>query len=685
MNHTMVKRISKSKVRMIVILLVICMLVLSIEAAAGHSHGGYSHDQGISHTNTDWMDALPDEMTISSLSLPGTHDTMAYQLSEDCTLLGYKTNEMQTQSMGLNTQLHAGIRVLDIRAKYDYDADEDDEHEDRFKLHHGSCFLNTYFGTDVMIVVNRFLFEHPTETILMRVKQEKSEREDFRERFEEYMAVYGLKVWQGTSSNPTLGEVRGKIVILDDFTAADEDPYGLRWSSLNIQDEFSLSGIWDLYDKWSAVKTQLQDASAGNKQETYVNFLSGTSGFALDALSHAHPYRIASGHVDPATGGLQMATGLFDFPVTDYPDFPRIWCVPVGIGDASVDVCTIAYEGTNNLTTNYLNQYVPNNKQRVGIIMADFPGLGLIDNVIAMNPWNSPPVADAGGPYSANEGTAITLSASASYDPDGDPLAYRWDLNSDGFYDTLPSGVPETTYTWHDDWSGLATVEISDGYYTSERLASATGPFIGLGETPAFRESDLARQIASKRRDGEARRADFRARLAALGSAARPPDAYVSKGACPFECCSYGRWSVLEDTPLVKRPGSLDRVALARKGTHVEGVTGEVHTIPVPVGVVHAKPAYGPSASIPKGTIVFLLEPLGEGYAHVWHEGRTHEMETFEQVKEHCPHPNDTCWGEVLEAGALRREADWWVKVRLQDGLEGWTRDIHFGDIGGCG
>jgi YVTN family beta-propeller protein len=39
---------------------------------------------------------------------------------------------------------------------------------------------------------------------------------------------------------------------------------------------------------------------------------------------------------------------------------------------------------------------------------------------------NRPPVAHAGGPYTANVGKAVIFDGSASYDPDGDPLQYAW-------------------------------------------------------------------------------------------------------------------------------------------------------------------------------------------------------------------------------------------------------------------
>ena len=48
---------------------------------------------------------------------------------------------------------------------------------------------------------------------------------------------------------------------------------------------------------------------------------------------------------------------------------------------------------------------------------------------------NTPPIADAGGPYSGYMGDPITLDGSASSDPDGSIVLYEWDYESDGIYD----------------------------------------------------------------------------------------------------------------------------------------------------------------------------------------------------------------------------------------------------------
>ncbi|MBD3290385.1 tandem-95 repeat protein, partial [candidate division KSB1 bacterium] len=74
---------------------------------------------------------------------------------------------------------------------------------------------------------------------------------------------------------------------------------------------------------------------------------------------------------------------------------------------------------------------------------------------------NEPPVADAGGPYSGNEGEPITFDASNSTDLEGSIVQYEWDWNNDGTYDALTSS-PSVQYTYQDDYSGQVSLRVTD-------------------------------------------------------------------------------------------------------------------------------------------------------------------------------------------------------------------------------
>jgi len=69
---------------------------------------------------------------------------------------------------------------------------------------------------------------------------------------------------------------------------------------------------------------------------------------------------------------------------------------------------------------------------------------------------NSPPIANAGGPYHTHAKT-LTLNASSSYDPDGYITGYRWDWNGDGEWDTTWLDSPHVMHTFPE---GLYTVRL---------------------------------------------------------------------------------------------------------------------------------------------------------------------------------------------------------------------------------
>jgi len=59
---------------------------------------------------------------------------------------------------------------------------------------------------------------------------------------------------------------------------------------------------------------------------------------------------------------------------------------------------------------------------------------------------DSPPTADAGGPYTGVEGAPVALDASGSTDANNDIISYEWDLDNDGAYDDA-TGVNTTFST----------------------------------------------------------------------------------------------------------------------------------------------------------------------------------------------------------------------------------------------
>jgi len=102
----------------------------------------------------------------------------------------------------------------------------------------------------------------------------------------------------------------------------------------------------------------------------------------------------------------------------------------------------------------------------------DYYGWGIIDVAAALQ-WsgvpNTPPVAAAGGPYSADEDEVIVFDGSGSYDLDGDFLTYSWDFGDGSSGDGIS---PSHSYSA----GGIYTVEliVSDGRDSNSDTATAS-------------------------------------------------------------------------------------------------------------------------------------------------------------------------------------------------------------------
>ena len=216
------------------------------------------------------------------------------------------------------------------------------------------------------------------------------------------------------------------------------------------------------------------------------------------------------------------------------------------------------------------------------------------------------------------------------------------------------------------------------------RLRAEGNGLHALTKTPTFRQSSLTKTLAADRARAMERRQMYQQQLESLPANRKPQSPHISKEACPFECCMFRTWDVLDDTVLYDRPNGQTIVGRIHKGEKVEGLTGEVHIEPIPVGVRHPN-SY---SKIKAGSIVFLLDRLGEGIGRVWVEGKIFELDVSGNIHENCPFPDKRCWGEYIHPVPAQDDlwGTWWVKVETQDGTVGWTKDRdQFGNMGGCG
>ncbi|QWH75487.1 phosphatidylinositol-specific phospholipase C domain-containing protein (plasmid) [Bacillus mycoides] len=312
---------------------------------------GVNFTSSLSAQNPRWMSSLNDSLRISELSIPGTHGSMA--LFSPLNLI---SDYVINQTANLTTQLNAGIRYIDIRCRHA---------NNLFPIHHGRAFQHAWFDSDVLRPIRTFLLNNPRETILMRVQQEytpQGNTRSFEDTFAAYHSDYEDIFWHPTgSNNPTLGETRGRIVLLQQFGGP---LFGINYGNLSIQDMWRVPNTSAMYDKWVAIRNHFNNAM-NNRNRIHLNHLSGNGG----DRNTPYPWKIASGYWFRSSDSQLEEVIPFN-QSSNFRDWPR-------------DTNRFIYRGGTNLLT---TRRIENGSiTHTGIIAADFPGSGLIRSTINLN------------------------------------------------------------------------------------------------------------------------------------------------------------------------------------------------------------------------------------------------------------------------------------------------------------
>ena len=172
-----------------------------------------------------WMKYVDNCKFLDELSIPGTHDSGTCSVDNDTEP---QSSQAKCQQDYIPTQLLEGIRYFDIRLG------KNDENGDP-GIDHGACYLLKKDGSfmhlsDVIGYFNTFLSENPTEALIMLVSRGNGEATN-----ESLTTAFGKVLDENpdlfyTSSRiPTLGEVRGKIVLLRRFGLAGNSVSSHTW------------------------------------------------------------------------------------------------------------------------------------------------------------------------------------------------------------------------------------------------------------------------------------------------------------------------------------------------------------------------------------------------------------------------------------------------------------------------
>jgi 1-phosphatidylinositol phosphodiesterase len=308
---------------------------------AGHYDGyssPYSFDANYAH-HPSWMSAFSNSTSLTSLPIPGTHNTMTSSAA--------LAPIYQCQNHQLAVQLEAGIRYVDIRGV---------AINNELYIYHWPDYTGFSY-TDVLKTLFSFLRKNPSEVILMRLKEESSAINStmtFEELFNYYRLTdpetapgcaehFWVPPTPGPIAIPTLGDLRSKILIIQNF-GPNPAPYGIKYESplLVIEDDYELSGFEDMDSKFAAIEANLLAAANGSSWNN-------GQGDGLLYLSHVS----ASVGVIP----IEVAAGTHNHTI----------------------------KGENDRTGEWLASHVDGSGS-TGVVILDFPGQKLVEEVLSRNP-----------------------------------------------------------------------------------------------------------------------------------------------------------------------------------------------------------------------------------------------------------------------------------------------------------
>ena len=332
-----------------------------------------------------WMSYVDGNKFLDELSIPGTHDSGTCSVDNDTEP---QSSQAKCQQDYIPTQLLEGVRYFDIRLGKGENPGID----------HGACYLlkkdgNFMHLSDVIGYFNTFLSENPTEALIMLVSRGNDEATD-----ESLTTALGKvfdenpNLFYTSSRIPTLGEVRGKIVLLRRF--------GLAGNSVSSH-------------TWGLDLTQWDDKIAAHTDSTSMCLVRDERGFeAVGKTGDEEPYCTkvyAQDHYE-CTGTDKI--GWVDMALKETTKLARIMVDVEDTDGAKVKVlehswcinytsCTNYKQGSNPFTAArvvnehlYKSQYINSTGnestkedclKHIGIIASDFVDAALARSIYQRN------------------------------------------------------------------------------------------------------------------------------------------------------------------------------------------------------------------------------------------------------------------------------------------------------------
>lgn len=306
-----------------------------------------------------WMANLDENVYLSQISLPGTHDAGAYADAASSAV----ENLAITQTYDISNQFNNGVRVLDFRPACSSTNSEDD-----FDIAHGIIDLDITFE-EVLNETVKWLAKHPTEFIIVQLKNESSSSTPlfsdtkYFTYWQRFMRDKLLKINKNYivyefSPAMTLKDVRGKILFMsrdDYYSNSNYSAYG-GWVGCKISGWDDNTALWS---KTFYTAPNHENSTEGGVGTLWVSDL--YKGGTLSNVKETTKKSAIDGCLNEAKNNTNISTWYMTWlNVSDN-----------GLGLSNPGRRTSTY---NSYVANIINNYPDDTYYNTGIIMLDWAG-----------------------------------------------------------------------------------------------------------------------------------------------------------------------------------------------------------------------------------------------------------------------------------------------------------------------
>lgn len=315
-----------------------------------------------------WMHKYPDSTLLTSMNLPGVHDTQTwnYSLATQQSLNHvtdidgnppFPPEIYRCQNQSIITMLNAGIRVFDLRVAYDV------TNSTLVFWHSQALQSETATMEDVLFGYYKWLDDHPTETLMLSFNYEGSTTAYASNNADVQLAMFNALttpaakkyILQTQNEFGTLGQARGKITLLRRFSL----------DALPASYAAAIPGIYFPPSLWTDNDPDITLVYNSSKNLTaYIEDFYDISLLGAAANIEAK-YNATTAHILKATQPQYRNSLFWTFASSEHDtDVPPETPVIMALGNGTT-------EGVNQRLVPFLKEL---KGKRIGIVMFDFFG-----------------------------------------------------------------------------------------------------------------------------------------------------------------------------------------------------------------------------------------------------------------------------------------------------------------------